>query len=213
MLPRMSDSPTSAEDDDLLAFTPVPVRARHDGWTPKRQRDFIGMLAQIGSVGAAARAVGKTGRSAYKLRDRWDAASFGRAWEQAIDRGTDNVRDHVIDRALHGREVAITYRGELVATERRYDDRVAIAVLSGRGRSLERYCEQAEERGAYQSFLDIERAWRRDKAEVRLLKWQLRKAENEVARLSSNLASIMRVRRNPPEQVAPARGGPSIRLL
>lgn len=26
-------------------FNPVPVRPRHDGWTPKKQRDFIEALA------------------------------------------------------------------------------------------------------------------------------------------------------------------------
>ncbi|HEV7660450.1 MAG TPA: hypothetical protein VGO55_11455 [Allosphingosinicella sp.] len=29
------------DDSDLLAFTPVPVRARADGWTPKNQYFFI----------------------------------------------------------------------------------------------------------------------------------------------------------------------------
>jgi hypothetical protein len=36
-----------------LAFHAVPVRARHDGWTPQRQRAFILRLALTGSVGGA----------------------------------------------------------------------------------------------------------------------------------------------------------------
>ena len=39
-------------------FTPVPLRARADGWTPARQRGFIAALARCGSILAAARHVG-----------------------------------------------------------------------------------------------------------------------------------------------------------
>lgn len=39
------------------AFTPVPVRARRDGWTPARQFRFIAMLAETGSPARAARPV------------------------------------------------------------------------------------------------------------------------------------------------------------
>ena len=27
-------------------FVPVPLRARHDGWTPVKQGEFVGWLAQ-----------------------------------------------------------------------------------------------------------------------------------------------------------------------
>jgi hypothetical protein len=44
----------------LIPFTPVPVRARHDGWTAERQIAFIEALAATGAVdkpcGAPARA-------------------------------------------------------------------------------------------------------------------------------------------------------------
>ena len=32
------------------AFYPVPVRTRRDGWTIERQADFLGLLAECGSV-------------------------------------------------------------------------------------------------------------------------------------------------------------------
>jgi hypothetical protein len=41
-----------------LAFTPVPVRARRDGWTMARQRRFVLALALTGSVTLAAASVG-----------------------------------------------------------------------------------------------------------------------------------------------------------
>ncbi|HEU0043331.1 hypothetical protein [Sphingomonas sp.] len=67
----MSDSP----------FTPVPVRARRDGWTPQRQRDFIAALADVRCVVVAARLVGRSFQTAYRLRARADAVSFAAAWD------------------------------------------------------------------------------------------------------------------------------------
>ena len=32
------------------AFYPVPTRTRRDGWTVERQADFLGILAETGSV-------------------------------------------------------------------------------------------------------------------------------------------------------------------
>jgi len=34
----------------LVPFTPVPVRARHDGWTVEKQYAFIEALAETGIV-------------------------------------------------------------------------------------------------------------------------------------------------------------------
>ena len=85
--PPAAEPETLAPDDDPLTFTPVPGRARHDGWTPERQRPFIGALARCGLVAAAAREVGKTPKSAYRLRERAGAESFCAAWDVAVDQG------------------------------------------------------------------------------------------------------------------------------
>ena len=46
-------------------FTPVALeRVRHDGWTPERQRLFLVALAALGTVDAAAQAVGMSRISA-----------------------------------------------------------------------------------------------------------------------------------------------------
>ncbi|HEX8240112.1 MAG TPA: hypothetical protein VF574_10280 [Allosphingosinicella sp.] len=66
------------------AFTPVPLRYRRDGWTPGRQSDFLGHLAEAGSVAAAARHVGMTRESAYRLRDKPGAGSFAAAWDSIL---------------------------------------------------------------------------------------------------------------------------------
>ena len=53
-------------------FDPVPVRARSDGWTPQKQREFIEALADTGVVREAAARGGMTQRSAWRLRGRVD---------------------------------------------------------------------------------------------------------------------------------------------
>lgn len=69
-----------------IAFEPVPRRRnRRSGWTEERQRDFIACLQLTGSVSAAARAVGLTARSAYRLLHSDGADSFAKAWDEAFD--------------------------------------------------------------------------------------------------------------------------------
>ncbi|MXO70122.1 hypothetical protein [Alteraurantiacibacter buctensis] len=65
-------------------FTPVPTRPRADGWTPLRQAEFIGMLAQTGSVSKAAAFVGMARETAYRLRAKPGADSFIAAWDAAL---------------------------------------------------------------------------------------------------------------------------------
>lgn len=68
-------------------FTPVPVRARRDGWTPERQFAYVVALAETGHGGLAAEAVGMSEQSACRLRRRPGAAEFNRlcaaAWQLA----------------------------------------------------------------------------------------------------------------------------------
>ena len=66
------------------AFDPVPLRARRDGWTPDRQREFIRILHVKRSISAACRAVGMSRKSAYALRDRAGAGTFAAAWDAAF---------------------------------------------------------------------------------------------------------------------------------
>ena len=66
------------------AFYPVPTRTRRDGWTVQRQADFLGMLAETGSVMGACEAVGMSRKSAYALRARPGAESFAAAWDAAL---------------------------------------------------------------------------------------------------------------------------------
>lgn len=113
-----------------LAFTPVPVRPRHDGWSVERQKWFILRLALGGCVGVAARGVGMTRKSAYRLRERPGAQSFAAAWDRAAGWGRDRTVDVALERALCGERVPIVRNGQVVGEIRRYDNRLALAVLN-----------------------------------------------------------------------------------
>lgn len=64
----------------------APQSARRDGWTPRRQLAFLDVLARTRSVTRAARAVGMSRESAYRLRRRPSAALFAAAWDRALER-------------------------------------------------------------------------------------------------------------------------------
>lgn len=116
-----------------LAFDPVPLRARRDGWTAERQRAFIGVLFARRSVQAAATAVGMSRESAYRLRARPGAASFAAAWDAALAtrvRGTTSP-SLLMHRAFYGTCKPIMHRGKQVGTLVRPDN-AALLKLFGR---------------------------------------------------------------------------------
>jgi hypothetical protein len=90
---------------------------------------FLKELAASQSVHHAARSVGMSRQSAYKLRNRLSGTPFALAWEVALEAGLQQLAHAVVDRALNGEEVPHYYRGELVGTSRRYDNRLAAWLL------------------------------------------------------------------------------------
>lgn len=112
-----------------LAFTPVPVRARHDGWSPERQTAFIHRLALCGSVSTAARAVGKSRKSVYDLRDRPGAESFASAWDAALGMGRSRQLDLAIERSIAGEVKPYFYQGRKCGENIRHHNGLTIAVL------------------------------------------------------------------------------------
>lgn len=63
---------------DDYRWVAVRRKPRLDGWTEEKQRRFIETLADTGLVSAAAKAVGMTRESAYKLRRAAHATAFAR---------------------------------------------------------------------------------------------------------------------------------------
>ncbi len=87
-----SPAPPARDPDNLLLFTPVPLRRNSaTGWNPATQIAFIAMLSRNGVVAASARSVGRTPRSAYQLRQRAGAESFAAAWDWALEIGLDTA--------------------------------------------------------------------------------------------------------------------------
>jgi len=147
--------------DEPIVFTPVPrQRKRRDGWTEAAQRAFIAALEECGCVARSARAVGMSPRSAYRLLGAPGADSFAEAWDQAIARGVERVREDAMLRALYGSWVPVVRRGRVVRMEFRFNHKLALALLSGRdGRSVAERREQAVSRRKYRLHLEeLERA-------------------------------------------------------
>jgi len=141
-----------------LAFVPAPVRARRDGWTEARQQGFIVRLALGGCVSWAARAVGKTKASAYRLRERPGAESFAAAWDRALGWGRERTVDLGIERAVCGEDVPVMYRGRRVGTRKRFDNRLLIAVLGAMDRREPRPAPAGDPTLAFQRALaELER--------------------------------------------------------
>lgn len=114
---------------DELAFAPVPVKPRRDGWTAARQKAFILRLALGGCVASAAKAVGMSRESAYRLRGHPGGAGFSSAWDKALGWGRSHAADLALDRAVNGEVRAVYYRGRKVGEYVRHDNRLLIAAL------------------------------------------------------------------------------------
>ncbi|QWC55965.1 hypothetical protein F7D01_01615 [Erythrobacter sp. 3-20A1M] len=92
-LPPRDRSPAIA----IPPFHAVPVRLRADGWTPLRQAEFIGHLAETRSVAQAARCVSMARESAYRLRTRAGSEGFVAAWDAALARtGTRRGQEQLL---------------------------------------------------------------------------------------------------------------------
>ena len=125
------------------AFTPVKLRYRRDGLTPERQVGVVQAVAECGCVREACARVGISAESVYKLLRRPDAQSFRVAMDLALDGAVNRVEDGAFSRALNGVEIPHYYKGELVGTHRRHDERLTMFILRYRkphryGRHLDR---------------------------------------------------------------------------
>jgi hypothetical protein len=131
-----TDEPASSNNPapkDILAFDPVPVRRRIDGWSPEKQRDYVEALADTGVARQAAAMVGMTEQSASRLRRRADARSFDRTCEAAMRVGARRLVSVAFERAIEGTIKQHFYHGELKGEERVYDNRLLIALLGKLG--------------------------------------------------------------------------------
>jgi hypothetical protein len=127
---------------------PVPRVRRGDRWDKPKMAEFLRQLAATHSVSAAARAVGLSRESAYRLRNRLKGQPFDIAWEAAFRQGYDNLAHAALDLALNGEEVPHYHGGKLVGTHRKRSAQLILGVLKMRNRMgapmLGRYGAAAE---------------------------------------------------------------------
>ena len=120
----------TADGLPVIDFDPVPqLRKRRIGWDARRQRAFVALLAHTPSIGFAARKVGMSPQSYYRLVAKPGAESFAKAVDLAIDHGLMQLRLTSVGRGVGEDAVPVFRRGRHVRTELRRNDRLAIALL------------------------------------------------------------------------------------
>lgn len=133
LAPAQPDETGPAIDYDPADYRWVPVRRRprYDGWTEEKQRRFIETLADTGLVTVAAKAVGMSKETAYRLRRAPHGAAFARAWDAARHHAGGLIEDIAFERAIEGVEQDV-YNGcgEVVAARLVYDNRLLRYLLS-----------------------------------------------------------------------------------
>ena len=134
--------PPGGYDPAEYRWVPVRRRPRTDGWTEEKMRRFIETLADTGQVSLAAKAVGMSRESAYKLRRAPHAAAFARAWDAARHHAGSLLEDVAFERAIEGVEHNVYNEyGEVVCTKRVVSDRLLMYLL--RHLKPERYAAEA----------------------------------------------------------------------
>jgi hypothetical protein len=122
--------PVSRENRPPLPdFTPVPLRYRHDGWTPERQRGFIEALADTGWVSRATAIVNMSLEGVYHLRRQKGAEEFRAAWNAALDFGVQKLKDIAFERAIEGEMIPVFNQGKLMGYRRKRNDRLLMFCL------------------------------------------------------------------------------------
>lgn len=129
------------------AFAPVPLRHRSGGWTPGKQAAFLGFLAATRCVRTAARRVGMSRETAYRLRRKPGAGSFAHAWKVASGENTGPAPkvtpEELRTRAAFGLLKPLLYRGRYVSTVWKADNSALLRYLAQFDRAcrdLEREC-------------------------------------------------------------------------
>jgi hypothetical protein len=92
------------------------------------------MLAETRCVRTAARRVGMSRETAYRLRNKTGAGSFAAAWDVALGRMTDRSRKvtpaELRQRAFFGLMKPLLYRGRYVSSVRKADNSALLRHLA-----------------------------------------------------------------------------------
>jgi len=138
--PRLSLVPVPEQGDawptDLLPPAAMPFdgvaledsKKRLAGWSAERQRLFLTVLAETGSVHLASSAARLSARSAYLLRTR--SPAFASAWNAAQQLAVGRLSAIAFDRAINGRVEQVFQNGQLVGEKRVPSDKLLTWLLA-----------------------------------------------------------------------------------
>ena len=130
--PQPHAAPGQALDDAPVGSAASKRPPRAHEWTRARMDAFLRELGATLSVSRAARSVGMSRQSAYRLRARLKGQPFDRAWAAAFDHVFNALAHAAMERAIHGVPVPYLHKGEIVHTGRRYDERLTLGLLKMR---------------------------------------------------------------------------------
>ena len=102
-------------------------KRRANAPTPRQLNAFLRTLDRTGSVAFAARRIGVSWDTRYRLKRR--DPGFAARWGDALEVATDRLHDEVVRRSMEGTQRAIFYRGREVASVRDYDDGLLMFLL------------------------------------------------------------------------------------
>lgn len=120
-----------------MTDTPEKITRRYRHWTPALKTAFLTELGRLGTVTAAAEAVGVCRTHAYELR-RSDP-EFAEAFTEALEEAADRLEEEARRRAVEGVELPLMHGGKRVLdddghplTIRRHSDALLLALLKAR---------------------------------------------------------------------------------
>lgn len=112
-----------------MATSAATRATRKRDWRP----NFLKRLAVDGDVSASAEAAGLNRATAYKHYHK--EPRFKAGWDEAIEKSLDRLEAELIRRGVIGWDEPVFYKGEQVATIRKFSDVLLLAKLNARGKA------------------------------------------------------------------------------
>lgn len=122
-------APARNDERFEIEFDPVPRRNRIDGCSPERQRTLVSAYAECGCIIEACERVGISRSAYYALTRHPQSADFRRAVRLARRHSVQRLIEQTHSRGIHGVTIPHYYKGELVGTHQRFNDRLAMFLL------------------------------------------------------------------------------------
>lgn len=102
---------------------------RRTKWTPKKQREFLELLASNGNVTVTCEALNLRRQTVYEARA--EDAEFAAAWDAAMEQAADHLEAEARRRAVDGWDEPVFYQGEKAGLVRKFSDTLLIFLLKG----------------------------------------------------------------------------------